>query len=79
MLTGFSMTLISKFFLQEIDGVGDYVAALETMPPSFLSALLVGYFVTIFWPDTALEERYSSELRREISLDQDLKAGRSSA
>ena len=79
MLTGFSMTLISKFFLQEIDGVGDYIAALETMPPSFLSALLVGYFVTIFWPDTALEERYSSELRLEMSPDQDLKAGRSSA
>ena len=55
-----SMTLISKFFLQEIDGVGDYIAALETMPPSFLSALLVGYFVTVLWPDIALEERYSS-------------------
>ncbi|MDG1988015.1 MAG: sodium/proline symporter [Halieaceae bacterium] len=62
MLTGFSMTLMSKFYLQKIDGVGDYIAALETMPPSFMSALLVGYFVTICWPDKALEGRFTSEL-----------------
>jgi len=58
------VTLISKFFLQKIDGVGDYIAALETMPPSFISALLIGYFVTICWPDKTLEVRYASELRQ---------------
>ncbi len=64
MLTGFSMTLISKFYLQGLDSVGDYITALETMPPSFISALLAGYLVTIFWPDKELEKIYASELEQ---------------
>ena len=32
------------------------------MPPSFLSALLVGYVVTILWPDDALEATYRGHL-----------------
>ncbi len=66
MLTGFFMTIISKFLLQELDGVGEYFIALETMPPSFLSALLVGYVVTLMWPDEQLEASYRAELN---SLD----------
>ncbi|MEC9223639.1 MAG: hypothetical protein VYE56_07090, partial [Pseudomonadota bacterium] len=31
-------------------------------PPSFLSALIVGYLVTIIWPDEELESRYRAEL-----------------
>lgn len=62
MLTGFSMTMVSKFVLQEMETIGPYFTALETMPPSFLSALIVGYFVTILWPDPALESRYRSDL-----------------
>ena len=62
MLTGFLMTLVSKFLLQEVDGVGTYFSALETMPPSFISALLLGFAVSILWPDIELERNYSSEL-----------------
>ena len=62
MLTGFFMTIISKFVLQQMDGIGPYFASLETMPPSFLSALIVGYLVTIIWPDEELESRYRAEL-----------------
>ncbi len=62
MLTGFFMTIISKFVLQAMDGIGSYFIALETMPPSFLSALLVGYVVTIMWPDEKLERQYRQEL-----------------
>ncbi len=62
MLTGFSMTLVSKFFLQEIEHMGIYFSALETMPPSFISALLVGYVVSVLWPDRKLEKNYLSEL-----------------
>ena len=47
-----------------LDSVGDYITALETMPPSFISALLVGYLVTIFWPDKELEKMYASELEQ---------------
>ena len=36
--------------------------ALETMPPSFLSALIVGYLVTIKWPDPELEAEYRKDL-----------------
>ncbi|MDG2091588.1 MAG: sodium/proline symporter [Gammaproteobacteria bacterium] len=62
MLTGFSMTLISKFVIQEMEGVGPYFTELETMPPSFLSALIVGYLVTIIAPDKELEARYRVDL-----------------
>lgn len=62
MFTGFFMTMISKFVLQEFETVGPYFIALETMPPSFLSALLVGYVVSLIWPDPELEMRYRKEL-----------------
>lgn len=63
MITGFSMTMISKFVIQGMEGIGPYFTALETMPPSFLSALIVGWLVTIWWPDPELEARYRAELR----------------
>jgi Na+/proline symporter len=66
MLTGFSMTLICKFVIQGMEGIGPHFTALETMPPSFLSALIVGYLVTIMAPDKELETKYRAELR---SLD----------
>ena len=62
MLAGFFMTIASKFLLQELDSVGDYFAALETMPPSFLSALLVGYWVAKAWPDESLSAHYRDDL-----------------
>lgn len=62
MITGFSMTMISKFVLQEMDGVGAYFIALETMPPSFFSALIVGYVVAVIWPDKELARIYDAEL-----------------
>lgn len=62
MITGFSMTIISKFVLQEIEGIGPYFSALETMPPSFLSAMIVGWLVTLLWPDQELEVRYRQDL-----------------
>jgi sodium/proline symporter len=52
MITGFSMTMISKFVLQEMD----------TMPPSFFSALIVGYVVALIWPDKELARLYVAEL-----------------
>ena len=62
MITGFSMTMISKFVLQGMESIGPYFTALETMPPSFLSALIVGWLVTIIWPDEDLDARYRQEL-----------------
>lgn len=62
MVTGFSVTMISKFVLQELDGVGAYFIGLETMPPSFFSALLVGYVVSLIWPDKELAQTYKQEL-----------------
>lgn len=71
MFTGFFMTMISKFVLQEFATVGPYFTALETMPPSFLSALLVGYVVSLIWPDPELEMRYRKELGALQDTDPD--------
>lgn len=62
MITGFSMTIICKFVIQGIEGIGPYFVALETMPPSFLAALVVGYVVTLMAPDEELEAGYRAEL-----------------
>lgn len=62
MVTGFSMTIVSKFVLQELDSVGPYFTALETMPPSFLSALVVGYIVAVRWPDQTLARTFRDDL-----------------
>ena len=36
------------------------------MPPSFLSALIVGYVVTVLWPDKELENSFEEDL---LSID----------
>ena len=64
MVTGFTMTIVSKFVLQEFPSVGPYFTALETMPPSFVSALLVGWLVTLLWPDDELRRGYREDLSR---------------
>ena len=62
MVTGFLMTIVSKFILQGLGSVGAYFTALETMPPSFFSALIVGYIVAKLWPDEELEAAYRAQL-----------------
>lgn len=62
MATGFIMTIVSKFVLQGLESIGPYFTALETMPPSFLSALLVGYIVAVLWPDEELANSYEEDL-----------------
>ena len=62
MVAGFSMTIISKFVLQELEVAGPYFAALETMPPSFLFALLVAWVVSLAWPSESLQTQYRADL-----------------
>ncbi len=62
MVAGFSMTIVSKFVLQELQVAGPYFAALETMPPSFLFALLVGWGVSLAWPSDSLQTQYRADL-----------------
>ncbi len=62
MIAGFSMTMFSKFVLQELPGVGDLFVALETMPPSFLAALVTGYLVSLFHAEPELEKQYIADL-----------------
>ena len=63
MLAGFFMTIASKFLLQDLHSVGEIFAALETMPHSFMTALLVGYWVSKVWPDSSLREHYKEDLK----------------
>jgi len=62
MVTGFSMTMICKFVIQDMETIGPYFVALETMPPSFLSAGIVGYIVAVLWPDDELAAQYQADL-----------------
>lgn len=63
MISGFLMTILAKFVFSEMDGIGDYFVAMETMPPAFLFSFVVGYIVSILNPDPELSENYSDDLK----------------
>jgi sodium/proline symporter len=72
MLAGFLGTLFFKFVVQGFETVGPYFVALETLPPSFVLSLLVGYLVTIWSPDPVLEKQYVQDLSDLESTDTEL-------
>ncbi len=63
MIAGFAMTILAKFVFSEMDGIGGYFVAMETMPPAFLFSFIVGYIVSIMKPDAELAEHYSNDLK----------------
>jgi hypothetical protein len=56
------MTTIAAFVLRKLEFAKPCFAALETMSPSFISALLVGYIVAIIWSDSLLKDDFAQEL-----------------
>ncbi|HPF45912.1 MAG TPA: sodium/proline symporter [Emcibacteraceae bacterium] len=64
MIAGFIMTILSKFVFSEMDGIGVYFVAMETMPPAFLFSFVVGYIVSIISPDQNLRESYQKDLSK---------------
>lgn len=63
MLGGFLMTILAKFLFSEMDGIGPYFVAMETMPPAFLFSFIVGYIVSIMKPDKNLAREYEEDLK----------------
>ncbi len=59
MLTGFAMVLVCKLVLQQLEDIGSYFAAVETLPPAFLAAVLSGWLASRWFPDQA--ELYSPQ------------------
>ena len=51
MVSGFVMVLVSKFWLQHLEGVGVYFQALESLPPAFLVSLCCGWVTSLIYPD----------------------------
>ena len=62
MIAGFAMTILAKFVFGEMDVIGPYFVAMETMPPAFLFSFIVGYVVSIIKPDKELAENYKNDL-----------------
>lgn len=62
MIGGFLMTILAKFVFSEMDVIGNYFIAMETMPPAFLFSFVVGYIVSIMKPDDVLAEHYKNDL-----------------
>lgn len=62
MLAGFIATIAVKFIFSEMDVIGQYFVAMETMPPAFLCSFVVGYIVSIMKPDENLKQQYMREL-----------------
>ena len=63
MVAGFVMTILAKFVFSEMDIIGPYFVAMETMPPAFLFSFLVGYIVSIMKPDKQLAEHYENDIK----------------
>ncbi len=63
MVAGFLMTILAKFVFGEMDVIGSYFVAMETMPPAFLFSFIVGYIVSVMKPDKELSENYDNDLK----------------
>lgn len=63
MVAGFLMTILAKFVFGEMDVIGPYFVAMETMPPAFLCSFIVGYIVSVMKPDKELAENYENDLK----------------
>ena len=63
MLAGFIGTLFAKFVFSEMDAIGAYFIAMETMPPAFLCSFAIGYIVSIMKPDKQLGKKYGEDLK----------------
>ena len=64
MIAGFMMTILAKFVFSEIDVIGPYFVAMETMPPAFLFSFIIGYIVSIMMPDKELADNYDKDIRK---------------
>jgi len=64
MIAGFMMTILAKFVFSEIDVIGPYFVAMETMPPAFLFSFIIGYIVSIMMPDKELANNYDKDIRK---------------
>ncbi|WP_062260849.1 sodium/proline symporter [Endozoicomonas arenosclerae] len=53
MISGAVMILVGKLWLQQLDDVGIYFQALETLPLAFAASLLSGWLASLVWPDEA--------------------------
>lgn len=58
------MTILAKFVFSEIDVIGPYFVAMETMPPAFLFSFIIGYIVSIMMPDKELADNYDKDIRK---------------
>jgi sodium/proline symporter len=50
MITGFVSVIIFKFVVSKIDVIGPYFVELDVLAPSFVMAMIVGYFVSKMYP-----------------------------
>jgi sodium/proline symporter len=53
MISGFVAVILFNFVFQELPVIGEYFVALNVLAPSFLVAILVGYFVSKKYPPRA--------------------------
>lgn len=67
-IVGFVSIPVWKFVMQNIDGLGAYFSALDTLPPAFLMSMLAGYLVSKLLPDARLAEIYTDDVNSIKSL-----------
>jgi len=58
MIVGFISIPFFKFVVQNIDGIGAYFIALESLPPAFVASMVAGYLVSKLKPDENLNESF---------------------
>ncbi|MRI33568.1 sodium:proline symporter [Endozoicomonas sp. OPT23] len=62
MITGATMILVGKLWLQQLDAVGPYFQAMESLPLAFLLSMMAGWGASLLWPDI---KRNSSPERKK--------------
>lgn len=67
MISGFVAIPLFKFVAPDIDVIGPYFSALESLPPAFAVSLLAGYIVTVMSPSSSEVWNYSADLDAALS------------
>ncbi|WNC72437.1 sodium/proline symporter [Thalassotalea psychrophila] len=63
MIVGFISIPFFKFAAPNIDGIGQYFVALESLPPAFCASLIAGYLVCKIMPNQSINEDYAIDLQ----------------
>ncbi len=58
MISGATMIVVGKVWLQQLESIGEYFQAMESLPLAFVVSMIAGWIASLYWPDQDSEQKY---------------------